>query len=131
MNVEQILAINLVKRAVWVAPPLIAGFWLARGTDGAVAAAVGVLLVVANFLFFGAMLSVSAKINLSLYHAAALFGFFLRLALISVTVLVITRLVELDRLALGITLVVTYLVLLSWEAVAVAKGQERELEWIN
>ena len=75
--------------------------------------------------------SVSAKISLSLYHAAALFGFFIRLGLITITVLVITQLVDLDRLALGITLVVTYLVLLSWEAVAVAKGRERELEWIS
>jgi hypothetical protein len=131
VNVEQILAINLVKRAVWVAPPLIAVFWMLRGSDGAAAAAIGVVLVVANFLVFGAMLSVSAKINLSLYHAAALFGFFIRLALISVTVLAIARLVELDRLALGVSLVVTYMVLLSWEAVAVAKGRERELEWIN
>lgn len=131
MNVEQILATHLVKRAVWVGPPLIAVFWLTRGVDGAIASAIGVALVVANFLLFGAMLSVSAKINLSLYHAAALFGFFVRLGLITLTVLVMLQLAELDRMALGITLVVTYLVLLTLEAVAVAKGQERELEWIH
>ena len=107
--VEQILATNLVKRAVWVAPVLIAAFWVFRGGDGAAAAAIGVILVVLNFMLFGAMLSVSAKINLSLYHAAALFGFFIRLALISVTVLIIARLVDLDRLALGVSLVVTYM----------------------
>lgn len=131
MNVEARLAINTAKRAVFIGPPLVAIFWAFGGFDGAVASLIGVLLVVGNFLLFGAMLSVSAKISLSLYHAAALFGFFIRLGLITITVLVISQLVEVDRLALGITLVVTYLVLLSWEAVAVAKGQERELEWIS
>jgi hypothetical protein len=46
-------------------------------------------------------------------------------------VLIISRLVELDRLALGVTVVVAYLGLLTWEAIAVAKGAERELEWTN
>jgi hypothetical protein len=68
---------------------------------------------------------------LSLYHAAALFGFFLRLGLIALAVLIISRLVELDRLAFGVTVVVAYLGLLTWEAIAVAKGAERELEWTD
>jgi uncharacterized membrane protein YqjE len=68
---------------------------------------------------------------LSLYHAAALFGFFLRLGLITLAVLIISKLVELDRLALGVTVVVAYLGLLTWEAIAVTKGAERELEWTN
>lgn len=131
MNVEAQLARNTVKRAVFVGPPLIALFWVVRGLDGAIASAVAMLLVVGNFLLFGGLLSVSAKISLSLYHAAALFGFFIRLGLITLAVLIITRLVELDRMALGITLVVAYLTLLSLEAVAVAKGRERELEWIS
>jgi hypothetical protein len=36
---------------------------------------------------------------------------------------------EIDRLALGVSVVVSYMVLLSWEALSVAKGEERELEW--
>ena len=106
-------------------------FWATRGVDGLVAAAVGLAIVVGNFLLAGAMLSVAARISLSLYHAAALFGFFLRLGLITLTVLIISRLVDLDRLALGVTVVMAYLGLLAWEAVAVAKGAERELEWTN
>lgn len=131
MNVETQLAVNTVKRAVYVGPPLIALFWLLGGLDGAVASAIGLALVVGNFLLFGGLLAVSARIGLSLYHAAALFGFFIRLGLITLAVVIITRLVELDRMALGITLVVSYLALLSWETVAVARGRERELEWIS
>jgi len=36
---------------------------------------------------------------------------------------------EVDRLAMGIAAIVSYLVLLSWEAVALSRGDEKELEW--
>ncbi len=131
MDVEATIARNTVKRAVFVGPVLVGVFWAIRGVDGLLAAAIGLAIVVGNFLLAGGMLSLAARISLSLYHAAALFGFFLRLGLVALTVLIIDRLVQLDRLALGVTVVVAYLVLLAWEAVAVARGAERELEWTN
>ena len=127
--VETVIARHTVARAIYVAPVMIGIFWLTRGWDGAWSATIGVALVVANFLLAGAMLSISAKISLAVYHAAALFGFFLRLALMVLTVLLIAELLPIDRLAFGITAVVTYLVLLSWEAIAVSKGRERNLDW--
>ena len=75
------------------------------------------------------ILSRAAAISLKLYHAAALFGFLLRLALITVVVLGIAKLVAVDRVALGMSAVVSYLVLLSWEAVAVSRGKTKEMEW--
>jgi hypothetical protein len=129
MAVESVLARHTVARSVYVAPALVAIFWLTRGWDGAWSAAVGVGVIVANFLLAGAMLSISAKISLAVYHAAALFGFFLRLALMVLTVLLIAQWLPIDRLAFGISAVVAYLVLLSWEAVAVSKGRERNLDW--
>ncbi len=130
-DVEAIIARHTVRRAIFVGPPLIVLFWLTRGTAGAVAASVGLAVVVANFLLAGALLSRSARISLSLYHAAALFGFFLRLGLITLTMVLVTQLTEIDRLAMGITAVASYLVLLSLEALAVASGAEKELEWTN
>ncbi len=127
--VESVLARHTVARAVYVAPLLIGIFWITRGWDGAWSAALGVGIVVVNFLLAGAMLSISAKISLAVYHAAALFGFFLRLGLMVLTVLLIAQLLPIDRLAFGISAVVAYLVLLSWEAVAVSKGRERNLDW--
>ena len=129
VDVEAIIARHVARRALWVAPILITLFGLLRGVDGAVASAIGVTVVVGNFLLSGWMLSIAAKISLALYHAAALFGFFLRLILITVSLLVLGSLTELDRMALGLSVVAAYLVLLSLEAVAVARGKERELDW--
>ncbi len=123
------LAKHTAVRAVWVAPVLALVFWLFRGLGGAAASVVGVTIVAANFLLSGVVMSRSPRISLSLYHAAALFGFFLRLGLIMVTMYAIASVFDIDRLALGVSVVVSYMVLLSWEALSVAKGEERELEW--
>ena len=127
--IESRLAWNTVSRAVYVGPALIAIFWLTNGLTGAWSSALGVAIVVGNFLLAGAILSISARISLAAYHAAALLGFFLRLGLLTLTMLVIANLVPIDRLAFGITAVVAYLVLIGAEAVAVSKGKEKELEW--
>jgi hypothetical protein len=131
MDVEATIARHTAQRALFVGPVILGIFWATRGVDGLIAAAIGLAVVVGNFLVAGAMLSLAARVSLSLYQAAALFGFFLRLGLITLVVLIISRLVELDRLALGVTVVVAYLGLLTWEAIAVTKGAERELEWTN
>ncbi len=110
---------------------MIALFALLRGSDGAFGALLGSAVVVGNFLLAGAMLSLAIRISLAMYHAAALFGFFLRLGLIILTMLLIVELVELDRLAFGISAVVTYMVLLILESVAVARGRERDLDWTS
>lgn len=130
-DVEATLARHLVRRAVVVGPVIVAAAWALRGPDGAVAAGVGVAIVVANFLVSGALLSAAARISLSLYHAAALFGFLLRLVLITVVMLMVARVFDIDRVAFGIAAVVSYLVLLTLEAAAVARGGEKELEWIS
>ena len=131
VDVEVQLALHTVKRAIWIAPILLAIFWLTRGLDGLIGASIGVGVVVANFLVSGWLLSIGARLGLSAYHAAALFGFFLRLGLLTLTMVIVTQVMELDRVAFGIATVVAYLVLLAWETVAVSRGAERELEWIN
>ena len=78
-RVESNLARDTVARGIYVGPVLVLVFGLLRGWEGAWSAALGVLVVVANFLLAGAILSISARISLQAYHAAALIGFFLRL----------------------------------------------------
>ena len=129
--VESILARHTAARAVYVAPVLVLIFGLARGWGAAAVALLGVGLVVGNFLLAGGILSISARISPAAYHAAALFGFFLRLGLITVTLFLITRLIEVDRVALAGSIAVSYMALLVWEAVAVARGRERDLDWIS
>jgi len=129
--VEAILARHTARRVIYVGPAVVALFWLTNGIEGALAAALGVVVVVGNFLLSGTILSISARISLAVYHAAALFGFFLRLGLITLTMLLIAQFVDIDRTAFGISAVVVYLVLVTLEAVAVAKGRERNLDWIS
>jgi hypothetical protein len=130
-DIEAVLARHTARRIAFVGPVLVVIFGVFRGVPGAVAAAIGAAIVAGYVWLSGMMLSVAARISLSAYHAAALLGFFLRLGLITVTMLVVARVTDIDRIAMGITVVVAYLTLFGWEAVAVAKGRERELEWSN
>jgi hypothetical protein len=127
--VERIMALHTVARVTYVAPPLILLFGITAGWRGVWSAALGVAVVVANFVLAGAILSISARISLQAYHAAALFGFLLRLGLFVGAVALIAVTVDVDRLAFGISAVMSYLALLVLEAVAVSRGEERELTW--
>ncbi len=129
--VEAIISRNMVKRAIWIAPILILVFGITGGVASAVAAGIGVAIVIANFLIGGWILSTAAGVSLTLYHAAALFGFFIRLGLITLTMLLVASVTDIDRTAMGVSAVVSYLALLSLEAIAITKGEERELEWTN
>ena len=129
--VETVIARHTVRRAVWVGPLVVAAFWVLRGFDGGWAAAAGVAVVVGNFLLAGAMLSMALRISLAAYHAAALFGFFLRLGLIMGSMLAVAAVVDIDRLAFGLATVTTYMVLLILESVAVARGRERDVDWTS
>jgi hypothetical protein len=128
-DIEAKIGMATARRAVWIGPPLVLLFALWRGGEGAWSAALGVVIVAANFILAGFVLSKAAAISLKLYHAAALVGFFLRLTLIMLVMLVIAQAIDEDRLAMGIAAVVSYLVLLAWETVAVSRGETKELEW--
>ena len=129
--IEAIISRHIAKRGLIVAPILALIFGLLQGWSGAVAALIGVAIVVGNFLLGGWIMSRAARVSMNMYHAAALFGFLIRLGLITVTMLIIANVTDLDRMAMGISVVVSYLVLLSWEAVAVMNGAERDLDWSN
>ncbi len=128
-DIEAKIGMATARRVVWVAPPLILIYGLISGGLGALSASIGVAIVAANFVIAGFLLSKAAAVSLKLYHAAALVGFLLRLTLIMLVMLVTAQVIEVDRMAMGISAVVSYLVLLSWEAVAVSRGETKELEW--
>ena len=127
--IEANLAKETVSRAIYIGPVLVLLFWLLSGWDGAWSAALGVVVVVVNFLLAGAILSISLRISLQAYHAAALIGFLLRLGLFVGAVYLIATLVEVDRIAFGISAVVGYMALLAWEAVSITRDREREPSW--
>ena len=129
VDVEAELGKAIALRAVVVGPIVVAAAWALGGGGAAFAALVGVVVVVANFLASGFLMSRAARVSLSLYHAAALFGFFIRLGLITATMLLVVQVIEIDRLAMGVAAVVSYLTLLVTETVAVSRGKKKELEW--
>ena len=76
------------------------------------------------YLATGWILSATARVSLGTYYAGALFGFFVRLVLIGVTMAVLTNQFGLDRIALGATVAVTYVALLTWEAATFKRTSE-------
>lgn len=112
---EPILARDIAKRAVLLAPVAIAVGGLVWGADGATSAAYATALVLANLGLAAWMLSTAAKISYGLLMGAALFGFLLRLGLVSAAVLLVRDAGWVKPMALGLTLVVAHLGLLFWE----------------
>jgi hypothetical protein len=123
------MARHMVGRGVYLALPVLGVGWLLAGKNGAIAAGLGLAVVLINFYLAGKLLSLAIRHSLTMYHAAALVGFVLRMALIAGTMLLVVRFVEIDRVAFGISAVVCYLVLVTLEAIAVMRGRERNLDW--
>jgi hypothetical protein len=113
--VEREVAFDMVRRALPVAPVLLLAAGLGWGSAGAYSAAYALVLVLLNFVLAAALLSWAAKSSLSLLMAAALGGYLLRLALITVAVLAITGQSWFRPIPLSATIVITHLGLLIWE----------------
>ncbi len=109
------VAKDLARRGVMIAPVSIilgAVFW---GTDGALSVALGLGIVVVNFLLAAAMLGYAARISLAFMAGAALFGFLIRLGLITIAVLLVRNQPWVELVPLGISLIISHLGLLFWE----------------
>ncbi|MBS1836271.1 MAG: ATP synthase subunit I [Actinobacteria bacterium] len=109
------VALDIVKRSLWVLPVAImvsAAFW---GLDGVFSTLYGLAIVVVNFLLAGWMLQVGGRIGAAAMGAAAFFGFLVRLGLIMVAILAVRNQPWVELVPLGITIIVTHLGLLFWE----------------
>ncbi len=112
---EPVLARDIAKRALLLAPVAVLACAAIWGADGAASAGYATAIVLANLLLAAWMLSTAAKISYALLMGAALFGFLLRLGLVSAAVLLVQDAAWVEPLALGLTLVVAHLGLLFWE----------------
>ena len=114
--VEHKVATDMIRRALPVLPAvvLVAGlFW---GVNGALSAAFAVGLVVLNFLLSATILAWAARVSIGLLLGAALGGFLVRLGLLTLAVLAVKDQPWVELVPLGVTLIVTHLGLLVWEA---------------
>lgn len=112
---EPVIARDLLRRALPVAPILVFLAALPWGADGALSAAFAVAIVLVNFLLAAWLLATTARISLGLMMGTALFGYVLRLGLIFAAVWLVKDAGWVHELALGLTLIVTHLGLLFWE----------------
>ncbi len=113
--VEAQVAADMARRMLPVLPILVLVAGLIWGVDGAISAALAVVLVLGNLALSAALLGWAARISLALLMAAALGGFILRLVLLTAVVYAVKDQGWVDIVALGITLIVTHLGLLVWE----------------
>ena len=112
---EPLIVRDLAKRALALAPVAVLVATAVWGFAGAASAAYAVGIVLANLALAAWMLSTAARISYALLMGAALFGFLLRLGLVSAAVLLVKDAGWVEPLALGLTLVIAHLGLLVWE----------------
>jgi hypothetical protein len=106
---------DLLRKALPVAPVVVAVAALFAGVHGALSAAVGVALVAGNLLLAAASLVWAGRISLGLLMGVALGGYAVRIGLLFLIVWLLQELSWIHLTSLGLTLVVTHLGLLFWE----------------
>ncbi len=112
---ESIIARDMVRRAAFAAPVLIALCGAIWGMAGAISAAFSIALVCFNFLLSAFLITVTARISLALMMGAVLGGYLIRLALIFGAVLLVKDMWWVELMPLGLCLIITQLGLLLWE----------------
>lgn len=106
---------DLVKHGLLAAPvALVAGF-VGWQVDGLVSVVVALAVVLANFALAAWLQAWAARISLGLVMGVALFGFVVRLAIVSAIVWSIGQQPWVEPLPLGLTLIIGHLGLLIWE----------------
>jgi hypothetical protein len=114
--VERSIALDLARRAIWIAPVVVLVAGLLRGVDGAASAALGIALAVANFVATAAGLAWGARRSSTTLAAVAMGGFVVRMGVLLGAMLLADALFDwVDVVVLGLTLFVTHLGLLFWE----------------
>lgn len=114
--VEKILAFDIAKRALPLAPVVVLIAGLIRGSAGAWSALVAVAVVVVNLLLAAFALNWAAKISLNAIMAVALGGFLARMGLVTLVVLAVRHQSWIDLPTLAVAILGTHLALLAWES---------------
>jgi hypothetical protein len=113
--VEREVVSDMIRRSLvgLPVPVIVAG--LVWGWKGALSAAFALGLVLLNFLLSAAMLAWAARVSLAALMATALFGFFIRLALVAALILAVRHQSWVEMVPLCFTVLVAHLGLLIWE----------------
>jgi hypothetical protein len=112
---ESRIAGHMVRHALVVAPIVIVACGLVRGIDGAISAAIGLVLVALNLLAAARLIAWSAPKGAAFVQGAVLGGFLVRLMVLTLIVLALEQLDFIDLPVLVLTIAVTHIALLFWE----------------
>ncbi len=109
------MARDILRNGLFALPvALLIGF-IGWGTSGLGSVGFAAGLILANFWLAAVLLGWAARISLGLLMGVSLFGFLIRIGLISVAVLAVRDQAWVEPVPLGVTLVVAHLGLLFWE----------------
>lgn len=114
-RIESRIAVDLAKKALFVAPVIVIALGVWRGVDAALGALLALVIVIANFLASAAIIGWAARTIPHALPGVALLSFLVRLAAITAIGAGVKAAGIVDWPVFGITLVVTYLGLLFWE----------------
>lgn len=113
--VERELALDMVRRGLWVAPVLVLLGALGWGGDGAWSTLLAIGVVLANLTLSALSLSWAARISPAALAAAAFGGFVIRMGVVVAVIAVVRDEPWVDLTALAVGVLVTHLGLLFWE----------------
>jgi hypothetical protein len=114
--IELQMVSRIVKRGLLVAPVLVAVLWLFGGTDYAVSGAIGLGMTLLNLWLSARIIGGVAERNPKLLLAAGMVAFTIGLAVLTAIAFALQALEIVTFTVTGITLIISHLVLVLWEA---------------
>lgn len=109
------VVLDMLKRGAFAAPVMVGLGWLIWGNAGATSVAFGLALIFVNFFLSAWIIQVTARISFAALAGGSMFGFLIRLGIVTVAVLLVRNATWIDLVALGVTIIITHLGLLFWE----------------
>ena len=109
------VGLDMIKRGAVLAPVFVLIGTLIWGTDGAASVGLGLGLVLVNVWLSAYIIQTTARISFAALAAGAMFGFLIRLGIITTVVLLVRNETWVDLVALGVTIIISHLGLLFWE----------------
>jgi ATP synthase protein I len=113
---EQEIARHMLRLALPVAPAVVVVSGLIWQLDGALSAAFGIAILLANLVASAALMSWAAGVSPTALMAAALGGFLVRMLLVVLALYAVRDQAWVEFVPLGVTVFVTNLALLAWES---------------
>ena len=109
------IARDLARRALIVAPIALLAGAIFAGVDGAISAAIGLVLVAANFVVAARVVTWTAQRSPGAVMGVVMGGYLVRMAVLFGIALALGQLSFINLPVLVITIAVVHLVLLAWE----------------